>query len=91
MATAAGEKSAADFMEMKCMDIFKYKVLNMKKLTSSPKWYQSFCGGCGNKWEETDIIITDQGILEAIEGAVTGFFLFTSDFRFEYGLEGTKK
>ena len=58
IAYAAGDRITAEFMEMKCSDIFKYKVLNMKKLKNSPKWYEILCGVCSNRWEQTDIIIT---------------------------------
>ena len=77
-------------MEMKSSEIYKYKAIEVKKLKEQKRWYDIICGCCSKDWDEVDVFITFQGILSTVNGAVSDFFLFTSDFKFEHGWAETQ-
>ena len=77
------------FMELKGQELFKYKALQMKRLKVADRWYKKICQCGGDIFEEVDIFITQQGILESMKGHASDFLLFTSEFNFKSGWKAT--
>ena len=70
-------------------EIRRYASLKMKRLKVAKRWYDIVCGCCADDWEEVEMVITFQGVIEFAKKALTGFFLFTTEFRYDYGWQTT--